>query len=204
MRAFILVAALASAVGLAASPAARPVALSTSAASLDTKLIVLELADLPSGFVRKSGQYVSNAQARAADKPPKRDYNALGRVDGYSATYWSHRAEIRGGLDLILAHANLYRSAALAHKFFLSVVELTDAEKTLHRLDVGKPLGREARLYTSKFTAGGTTFENYVLGWRAGAVISEISCVGRAGTVDPADVVALGIKQQVRINSATH
>ena len=203
MRAFVLLAAVVSAVGMAVSTAPRPTGAASVASGPDTRLMVLRLADVPSGFVRKGGHYVSNAQARAEDKPPKRDYDAqLGRLNGYSATYWSESAYQSGGLDLIVAGTNLYRSGALAHERFLSGAQLADADKTVHRVVVGKSLGDEARLYTSKYTAGGVTIQNYALGWRSGAVMSEISAAGRAGSVDPAEIVALGLKQQARIASA--
>lgn len=127
-----------------AAPAARP----------DTKLMVLRLSDMPTGFGRESGHYVSNAQ-QAATTTPRRDFEKLGRIIGYSASYTKDGIV---GLLQIESEANLYRSASLAHVSFLGGVKSIEATKTyvFKQLAVGARLGHEARLYKATTNQNGT------------------------------------------------
>ena len=202
VRTFLLV-VLASVLGLVASAAAHPVVLTTSAARPDTKLMVLQLADLPSGFMRMTGHYESNAQARAR-LTRKPDFDALGRLIGYTANYQKPPSS---GLVWVNSDASLYRSAAHAHKSFLESQNNLGNSKTFkfQRLAVGAALGDEARLY--KVTAINPRSTAYAIDWRSGTVYASIVGVvapGSPRSVDPADFVALAIKQQARISSATH
>jgi hypothetical protein len=66
------IAAVFAALFVPAAPATYPV--------VDTKRMVLRLADVPTGFERTKGRYVSNQQA--AKESPGKNYAKLGRLTG--------------------------------------------------------------------------------------------------------------------------
>jgi hypothetical protein len=153
---------------------------------------------VPTGFELTKGHYVSNAQATAADKAFKIDYNALGRIRGYEAIY--DKSGIVGMLEIV-SRASVYRNSSGAHRAFLTVTgaALRSTSPRFRRLAVGVPLGVEARFYRTTTTQNGTEVDAFVVYWRTGQFTAATITAGISGTVDPADVVAIAKKQQRRI-----
>jgi hypothetical protein len=173
--------------------------LALGSARPDTQRMVLRQSDLPAGFVQREAKYVSNAQQTAASNGD-RDYDKLGRVTGYSASF--DRTAAKGMLQ-VGSEANLYRTAALAHASFTSGLELVSKQKEIPiaRLPLRGFPAADAALYRA--TATGTPrVDVFVVVWRTGTVISTVSGGGLAGTVDRSAVIALARKQQQRVAAA--
>jgi hypothetical protein len=171
-------------------------ALAVVAAKPDTQRMVLRASDLPAGFSPHAAAYVTNAQQTAASAGD-RDYDKLGRVIGYSASYQRSAAT---GLIQVESEANLYRSAALAHSSYTSGLKLVLKQKELPvaRIPLRGFPGAEAAFFKAT-PPGKTPLDLFVVVWRTGSVISTVTGGGLAGSVDRSAVVALARKQQARI-----
>ena len=171
-------------------------ALAAAASKPDTRQMVLRRSDLPASFVARYRGYVSNAQ-QTAQTAGARDYDRLGRVVGYSASFERTAAD---GMIQVGSEANLYRSAALARSSYASGLRLVLKQKELPivRLPLRGFPADESALYKA-MPAGTPRVDVFVVVWRSGAVISTVSGGGLAGTVDRASVVALARKQQARV-----
>jgi hypothetical protein len=187
----------ASAVALLAIGAA-----SAATATPDPKRMVLQLGDLPSGFSQERGRYVSNAQA-ARETKVKKNYARLGRINGYESDFTKHGAPLVGILQVTSAASN-YKTAAGAHTSIrISELAAQRSKPRFRRLSVGTSLGDESRLLTVTLRQGGVTVDVYSLIWRSGRVYATILAGALSGTGSPAQIVALGKKQQKRILAAT-
>jgi hypothetical protein len=193
------VAAGAAAAACAVVPAAAARTDSMAPARIDTRTMVLQPQDLPSGFGHASGKYVSNADlARQADN--SKDYNRLGRLTGYDVSY--QRRAMTGVLGLD-SFASLYRSNAGAHASF--VQSMTGAHRTgttFRPIRVRAAIGSEMRVYLVTTSQGGVRLDFYTVAWRHGPVFAEVIGGGISGTVAPLQLVALAKKQEARIRAA--
>ena len=195
LRASLAVAGAALAV--AAVPAATA---STHPAGPDTKAMVLQLGDLPSGFGRDEGVYVTNAElAKLSDV--NKDYRKLGRLAGYRAIY--RRPGITGvlGLDVF---ASIYRSSAGAHDSYTQTLAgaVQDGDPTFRWVALTPKLGSETRVYLVTELQSGTRVDYYTIAWRHGRVFAEVTGGGVSGQISLAQVVALAKKQEARIVTA--
>ncbi len=174
---------------LAEAAASAPVA-------MDPKTMVLQPRDLPPGFARTSGRYVSNAQNNRESKV-KKDFAKLGRLRGYEAIF---QKQAINGIIHVSSAAATYKTAAGARKSM--AISARSAETTrevrFRRLPVPK-IGDEARLYKATVTENGIKVDSFSLIWRSELVYSAVIGSALAGTANPASVVALARKQQARI-----
>lgn len=174
---------------------------SGATATPNPKRMVLQLSDVPSGFSLVRGRYVSNAQA-AKETTVKKDYAKLGRINGYESEFARHGVPLVGILQVTSAASN-YKTAAGAHASIrISEVAALRSTPRFRRLSVGTALGDEARLLAVTKRQGGVSVDVYALVWRSGKVYASIFAGALAGTGNPAQVVALGKKQQRRIIQA--
>jgi hypothetical protein len=173
-------------------------ALSTAdAARVNTKLMVLQLTDLPTGFGVDNGDYVSNAEL--ATQNSKKNYRKLGRLTGYDVVYTKLGVTGLLGID---SFASIYKSGAGAHDSMMLTLNSVERTRlpTYKRLPVAKVLGSETRFYFVRTNQEGTKVDMYTVAWRHGPIFAEVMGGGIAGTIDPAEVVALAIKQERRID----
>lgn len=163
----------------------------------DPKSLVLRQSDLPAGFQRVSGRYVSNAQANR-ESQVKKDYARLGRLRGYEATFEKRGAR---GILFVSAAASTYKTAAGAHESFTITEKAVAASRAprFRRLSLTARIGDEARLYKTTATESGVKFDVFSLAWRSGEVLSVVLGSAVAGTAKPSAVVALAQRQQARI-----
>jgi hypothetical protein len=161
----------------------------------DTKVMVLQLRDLPTGFGLEKGHYVSNAEANR-QATTKKDYARLGRITGYDAEYTKRGI---AGLIQVDSTASLYKTARGARDSIRVSFRAADRGGDFKRLSVGAPIGNESRLYLSTDKDNGVNVDIYSVVWRSGPVYAAVVAGGLAGTVDAVDVVALARKQQARI-----
>lgn len=162
----------------------------------DPKALVLQPRDLPTGFARTSGRYVSNAQVNR-EGAVKRDFAKLGRLRGYEAIFQKQASK---GIILVTSRAATYKTAAGARESMTITVRSAEATRQFRfrRLRVAK-IGDETRLYTLTVTEEGMKVDQFFLIWRSERVLSAVIHSAPAGTADPASVVALARKQQARI-----
>jgi hypothetical protein len=194
-----LVAAIAVLAGMAV-PCADGKTHSTRVLRTDAKVMVLQLSDLPAGFGLQDGAYISNAQLMKRTSTRK-DFRGLGRLTGYDVTYAKRGVAGVLGVD---AFASIYRSEKGAHDSFL--VSMAGAQKkagsSFKQLSAEERLGSEARLFLATTTEGGMKVDFYTVAWRHGPVFAEVMGGGLSGKVDPAQVIALAQKQELRIAKA--
>jgi hypothetical protein len=162
-------------------------AATASPTSVDPKAMVLRLNDLPAGFGRDEGHYVSNVRAaRESEGVSLADYIRWGRITGYEANF-SRSAIV--GLIKVASDANTYRSVRGArdslHDSFRSATQPNKAGFKFRRLSTGGPIGHESRLYTFRTKSGGYTIDGYFVIWRYFAVRASVLGGGIAGTVRP-------------------
>jgi hypothetical protein len=163
----------------------------------DTKSMVLQLRDLPTGFGVDQGHYVSNAELVETTSTNK-DFHKLGRLTGY---YTAYSTLAVGGVTAVSSFASVYKLGSGAHQSL--VLSLAQAKRqsgfVLGPRAPVRSLGREARLYLQKADQNGVEVDFYTVAWRNGPVFAEVMGAGRSGTVDPVQVVALAKKQDRRI-----
>jgi hypothetical protein len=181
------------AAGLPGAAATAP----TSSSATDPKALVLQLRDVPAGFERTTGRYVSNAQANR-ESSVKKNYAKLGRITGYEAEF---EKEAILGILQISSTASTYKTAAGAHNSIRISVQAADANREVRfrRLSVGGRLGHEAYFHKATMTRDGTKVDVFAVTWRTGRIYAGVLAAALAGSADPADVVALARKQQSRI-----
>ena len=176
-------------------------AATAAAGGTDPKPFVLRPADLPSGFHRDAPHYVSK-KAAAVGVAPK-TFASFGYVNGYSVVYnKTGKGTTMLGILRADSNATVYTKASGAHKamqFVEANVEHTKKFPT-HRLDVGIPLGNEARFYKVTEKGPKLSADVIIVLWRSGRVLSTVSASGLAGAVNPAQVVSLAQKQQRHVN----
>jgi hypothetical protein len=167
---------------------------------LDARTMVLQPADLPTGFGHARGQYVSNAQLEQQSEVTK-DYARLGRLTGYDVSY-ARRAP--SGVLGLQSFASLYRSSAGAHDSFLLSVAGARRQggHAFRTLPVRTPLGSEARVFVVTTMQSGVKLDYLTVAWHHGRVFAEVMGGGLSGTFEPAALVALAVKQEARISSA--
>jgi hypothetical protein len=190
-------AAAAVALAAAAVPAATA---GVQPAGPDTRTMVLQLADLPGGFGRDEGVYVTNAQLDKLSDLNK-DYRKLGRLGGYRVTY--RRIGITGVLG-VDAFASLYRSSSGAHDSLTQSLAgaAQDGGPTFRWIALKPPLGSEMRVYLVTERQSGMRVDFYTVAWRHGRVFAEVIGGGVSGRITLAEVVALAKKQDARIVSS--
>lgn len=162
----------------------------------DPMALVLQPRDLPTGFARTSGRYVSNAQVNREGKV-KKDYTKLGRLRGYEAIFQKQASK---GVILVSSQAATYKTAAGARESMTITARSSEAHfaSRLRRLRVAR-IGDETRLYKLTVTEGGMKVDLFSLIWTSERVFSVVLWQAPAGTADPASAVALARKQQARI-----
>lgn len=176
-------------------------------ATPDPKTLVLQRADLPTGFAFKSGRYVSNAQAARESKEPILKFIRWGRINGYDADYEKPVAlsSLLKGPIIINSTANVYRRADGAHRAYAEGVgpglRKRDPQGKLKRLAVGASLGDEARLYTytEKRGGGGFTIRVFAAYWRTGRFTARVITGGIEGGIAAESAVDLAKRQQARL-----
>ena len=180
-----------SALLLAAAALATP----ASAASVDTRLLVLQKSDVPTGFRldRHASGYRTNAVLARGNPQTQSLLAKSGRVAGYSAQY-------EKGTAAILSAAHLFRGSAGAHVFLAAQnaeQRALNAERIKRRVPAYRheapALGDEASLYRSSQAPKVT-----LILWRSGRAVATLTTwgLGRDRTV------ALARAQQRRIENA--
>jgi hypothetical protein len=176
-----------------------PAATSHSAKSGDPKLMVLRLNDLPTGFERTKGRYVSNVQtAKESVGTTLADYVRWGRITGYQVEFT--RSAIVG-LIQVTSSASTYRTSLGAGKSQRDSYQRAANELKFHRLSLGPTIGNESRFYSYKVTKSGFKVIVYAVLWRWKTVKATLFAGGIEGTVPPEVAVALARKQQTRIRA---
>jgi hypothetical protein len=162
----------------------------------DPRTIVLQLVDLPSGFDRDAGHYVTNTEL-AATTTTHKDYRKLGRLSGY---YTSYSAIGIGGLTAVSSFASIYRRGAGAHDSLVQSLAEAERQSGVRQVhDALARLGPDAHLFLQVSSQSGKSVDYYTVAWRNGVVFAEVMGAGASGTVDPLAVVALARKQDHRI-----
>jgi hypothetical protein len=197
MKPRALIAAAVAALAAASIPAAGA---GVQPAAPDTRSMVLRLSDLPRGFGRSEGAYVTNTYLDRASGVNK-DYEKLGRLTGYRATY--RRVGISGVLG-VDAFASIYRSSAGAHDSYAQSLAgaMQDGGPTFRWLTLKPRLGNETRVYLVTELESGMRVDYYTIAWRRGRVFAEVIGGGVSGRITLAQVAALARKQEARIVGA--
>jgi hypothetical protein len=168
-----------------------------SATTTDPKSDVLRLTDLPGGFARSHAHYVTK-KAAAEGVTPK-TFVTFGYVNGYSVEY----ARSGNVLGMIKADSNatVYTKPAGAHAAlrYVEAAVMKANGSAAHRLAVGARLGDEARMYEVTQKSTKLSIDVFVVFWRSGRTLSEVTAAGVSKTVDPQQVVSLALKQQKHV-----
>ena len=163
----------------------------------DPKTMVLRPADMPVDFKQTKTRYVSNTQA-SREASVKKNLTALGRVQGYEATYEKQSSK---GILVVVSRASTYRTAAGARQSM--ALDVRGAKKArgldFREVALASKLGDEARMYRATVRQNRTTVEVYTLAWRSGRVYAAVIGTGLAGTGKPFFVPKLARRQQARI-----
>ncbi len=174
--------------------AAAVVATAAGAATIDTRLLVLQKPDVPATFRldRDASRYWPNAALARSAPEIRKLLTSSGRISGYTATY-------ENGVPAIVSAAHLFRKGAGAHIFYAgenAQQQALNAERVKRGVRAYRHeslvLGDEASLYRStqapKFT---------LVLWRTGRVVGSLSTwgLGRDRTV------ALARVQQRRVEN---
>ncbi len=168
-----------------------------AAGDLRPVTLVLQLRDVPRGFVLQEGRVVTNAELTQNPSNTK-NYRKLGRLTGYDVSY---SALAISGMTELDAFASIYRTTSGAHDSLRLVLAQAQTQDGVHIEPlpaVGMP-GNEALAYRTTATNGNMKVDYYTVAWRRGSVFSEVIGGGRAGTIDWADVLPLAKKQDARI-----
>jgi len=165
--------------------------------TLDTKDMVLQRGDLPDKFGAILARYITNAQLAATTAPGK-NLTKLGRISGYYIAYTTIAVR---GLTVVESFASLYQHDKGAHNSLEESIAqtLSGGQQIVPDRSALASLGSDARLLHLRGDEGGTKFDYYTVAWRDNRVFAEVRGQGRAGTIDPADVIALAKKQDARI-----
>jgi hypothetical protein len=171
--------------------------------SPDPKEMVLQLGDLPAGFGKESGKYVSNVQVARKQDVSIAELRRWGRVIGYDVVFGKKRLV---GLSQVDSSANTYETPGGAHDSFREQVAAAtgpnDRGLVFKRLSTGGAIGHESRLYVARTKSGGVTVDVYAVVWRYSRVTAAVIGAGIAATVDAHVVVDLARKQQRHILAA--
>ena len=185
-----------------------------AASSPDPRDMVLQLSDLPGGFMVDAGGttgYVS-AEARAkADGYPvaklqrvaselKRD----GYVIGYEADYKDKGSTILG----IAYHVFVLKSVAVLFKDDATAKKALDLQvkvcrKPAVRKRILRRIGEDSLLCSVQKLQSHIYVQAYALAWRSGRVVGYVELIGLAGSFPASEAVTLGERQQRRIAAAT-
>jgi hypothetical protein len=169
--------------------------------AVDTKRMVLRLADLPRGFVQTEGRYISNRQA--AKESPGKDYAKLGRLMGYEAEFKRSGRPVVGVLR-ISSSANLYKTArAASASLAISEQAATKAPPRVRRLSLRARVGDEAAVYLETIPTNGFRIDIYTILWRSRSVLAFVAVGMLERTADPTRALALARREQRRIAAAT-
>ncbi|HZQ04098.1 MAG TPA: hypothetical protein VFA88_08760 [Gaiellaceae bacterium] len=165
--------------------------------SIDTKAMVLQRSDLPSNFGTVLGRYITNSQLAATS--PGKNFRKLGRVSGY---YIAYSTIALRGLTVVESFASLYaHDSGARDSLEESIAQTTSGGQQIVPARAAlASLGTDARLLHLKMSQGGTSFDYYTVAWRDNRVFAEVRGAGRAGTIAPADVIALAKKQDAHIS----
>jgi hypothetical protein len=198
IAAVLLVVVAGSAVAVSALGAER------QATSVDPKLLVLRLSDLPKGYVVQRAAYVSNAQADRNAKDPQcstrlRLSAEVQRIDGYNVSF-----TLGSGLGALLeSSASVHRSAVGARDAVASFgrVFATCRGVKIHRAPLGS-LGQQSELWTGTATGGGSAAQLGFVIWRWHERVGMLFTAGLVG-IDQRRLVRLAAKQEARIEAAS-
>jgi hypothetical protein len=172
--------------------AAATLATVASASTVDTRLLVLQRADVPPGFSvdRHASRYWPNAALLRTSPQVRKLLTSSGRTSGYTATY-------EKGAAAIVSAAHLFRMGGGAHVFYsaedarqraLNAVRIKRGGRAYRQEPV--VLGDEALSYRSTQTP-----KVVLVLWRSGRVVGAVT-TWRLG---PDRTVALAQVQQRRI-----
>jgi len=164
----------------------------------DPKAMVLQRSDLPSGFGRVLGQYITNGELAATTAPGK-NFRKLGRISGY---YIAYSTTAPSGLTVVESFASVYDHKSGAHDSLEESVAQTtgSGQKLVTARSALASLGSDARLLHLRTNQNGTKLDYYTVAWRDNRVFAEVRGAGRSGTIAPEDVIALAKKQDARIS----
>ncbi len=183
-------------------------ALSARSSSPDPKSLVLQLADMPTGFGLKSAQYRSNEMVARENNKPLSKILSWGRINGYKVVYTKPVALsslLKGPIE-IDSTASVYRAARGARASFadsLAGLSKKDPKRKLKQLAVGTGLGEQARLYTYVEKSGGFTIRVFLVAWRTDRFIASVLTGGVDGGIESESAVDLAKGQQARLRRAT-
>jgi hypothetical protein len=158
----------------------------------DPKHLVLQLADLPTGFSVKKAHYESIAQAAKDDSTPLSTFKQYGYVVGYEAEYTRDAIEI----DSVVA---IYRDKAGPSWGLQKTGDACREHGKL--LSVGARIGDDAVLCSVASTSGVTHVQAYALSWRDRRFRGTVLLAGIAGGVSPNQAVKLAKLQQARMKA---
>jgi hypothetical protein len=162
--------------------------------------MVVRLVDLPAGFGRESGTYVSNAQsAKASATPSLSVLIRWGRINGYDAKY--SRSGIIGLITVESVSSTYKSSSGAAVSLHDSFHAAATASVKFKPLSTGGPIGSESRLYTATVPVGGVTVITYAVLWRYRTVKATLLAAG-VGLVNIDSMVDLAQTQQRYIEAA--
>jgi hypothetical protein len=158
-----------------------------SASTVDTRLLVLQETDVPSGFSvdRHSSRYWPNSALARSSPQVRKLLTSSGRMSGYTATY-------ENGTPAIVSAAHLFRKGGGAHMFYAgedAQQQALNAERVKRGDHAYRhepfALGDEALLYRSTQTP-----KVVLVLWRSGRVVGAVTTwgLGRDRTVALAQV----------------
>jgi hypothetical protein len=165
----------------------------SSEPTVDARLLLVQLADLPAGYSLVPGETIPTPLAVVLRDPWTGNEALLRRerVAGHQTAFWSPE---RRRID---CQAAVYRSSAGATRAFRT--RLDGFERFLHawahgrRVDVGE-IGHEAR--AQRYEVEGS--EGFVVAWRHDNVLASCGSLGPRRP-DPVEVVRIARLQEERI-----
>lgn len=181
-------------------------AAAATAAVREPSRMVVQLADLPTGFTATTRRERPNATVAKETGVKLETLRAWGRVDGFEAAYdrpVDPSAPPRGAA-MVSSAVSVYRGASgLRKAFAASVKRIGDAGKPRHvpKTLPGK-VGDEARLWETRFSQDGIPIVLYTVVWRSDRALAHVAVAGVAGRLTAADALAIARKQDVRLRAA--
>jgi hypothetical protein len=165
--------------------------------------MVLQRADLPTGFTTTATRDRPNRVVATETGMALGTIRAWGRLGGHEATYDRpvDRGKTPAGPASVIATVSLYRATVGARKAFDASAARLDGSgpPRQERRPAPASLGNERAAWITRLVQDGVPVVIHTIVWRSGTVLGSVTVAGVAGKTTFAQALALARRQQARI-----